>query len=421
MLQSNLMKLYPILFLVFFMNSASFSQKIDEKKIIIDYIQLPSVPINKTIANYNPIVILAYEADINASKEAFKQKVKKAEDQYNLEMQNYLNKVREAEEKYNKDLDEYESRMKNFRQGTDTTKPVRQSFTGPRKITYTEGNYLNMYDPVFLASYIKIEGFKNNSDNALTLKVFFKGFESVAPELVPVTYKYKVKGKQMLGLMYQYKILYRHTAAIKPQTPQGPLPEINPDVLNEYKIAETATYATEEELKSYWEKNKDLFLNSLQDQIIKDNMITINQLLNEKFGYLKKKREIEINIPTEKKFSYNDYADAYVNVLSGYNMIGTGGSKDQVMADIKKAIAIWEKALTESNTKDRKGRVNENVTIATDQNLAEAYMWINDFRSAEMYLNKLTLLNLSGKEKKALEKNREFMKFQKARFDAQNQ
>jgi uncharacterized protein YegJ (DUF2314 family) len=70
-------------------------------------------------------------------------------------------------------------------------------------------------------------------------------------------------------------------------------------------------------------------------------------------------------------------------------MIGTGGSKDQVMADIKKAIAIWEKALTESNTKDRKGRVNENVTIATDQNLAEAYMWINDFRSAEMYLNRI--------------------------------
>jgi hypothetical protein len=409
------------LFLIFSISiiTNSLSQKIEEKKVSFDYIQLPARPVKKDIVNCYPVVVLAYEANINADKEAFKLKVKRAEDQYNSEMQDYLNKVREAEDKYNKDLDEYETRMKNYKTGTDTTKPVKKLPSGPRKVTYTEGVYLNMYDPVFLASYIKIEGFKIANDNALTLNILFKGFESVAPELVPVTYKYKENGKTLLGLKYQYKILYRHIAAIKPQTPQGPLPEMNPDVLNEYKTAETNTFASEEELKTYWERNKDSFLSDLQDKVIKENMSIINLLMNEEFGYLKKKREITINVPTAKKISYNDYADAYVNVLSGYNMIGTGGLKEQVETDIRKAIAIWEKALTESNINNKKARINENVTIATNQNLAEAYMWINDFRSSEMYLNKLTLLNLSAKEKKALERNREFMKFQKARFESQ--
>jgi hypothetical protein len=394
-------------------------QKIDEKKITIDYIQLPAVAVNKNIVNCNPVVILGYIADNDAAKEAFNQKVKKADDQYNLEMQDYLNKVREAEDKYNKDLDEYEARMKKNKPGTDTTRPVKKLPPGPRKATFTEGTYLNLYDPLFLASYVKLEGFKTGKDNALTFNIIFKGFEFVAPELVPVTYKYKENGKQMLGLKYQYKVLYRHPVTIKPESPQGPLPEMNTDMLNEYKTAETAMYPTEEELKAYWEQNKTTFLSSLQDQIVKDNMTVINQLLNEKFGYLKKKREIEINVPNDKKISYNEYADAYVLVLSGYNMIGSGGSKEQVNADIKKAIAIWEKALTESNTTNKKARINEKVTIATNQNLAEAYMWVNDYRSSEMYFNKLTLLNLSGKDKKALEKNREFMKFQKARYEAQ--
>tara|TARA_B100000809_G_C15007138_1_gene483638 strand:+ start:436 stop:654 length:219 start_codon:yes stop_codon:yes gene_type:complete len=46
-------------------------------------------------------------------------------------------------------------------------------------------------------------------------------------------------------------------------------------------------------------------------------------------------------------------------------------------------IAIWETALEESNPGDNKSRINKKITALLYVNLAEAYMWMDDFDIAE--------------------------------------
>lgn len=57
--------------------------------------------------------------------------------------------------------------------------------------------------------------------------------------------------------------------------------------------------------------------------------------------------------------------------------------------------ALWEKALTESNPKDKKARIDEKVTAATLLNDAEANLWMNNFDEAELLLARLKLLDIS--------------------------
>jgi hypothetical protein len=409
-----------ILSLILLVTSAwAYSQRIDEKKLSFQYIQLPAEAV-RNIYSYNIIIIPAYEDDIKVRQAAFRQKVKAADDQYNAEMTDYLNKVRAVEDKYNTDLDSYTKRMKNYKPGMniDTTRPVKKLPPGPRKITYTEETYYKTYDTKVLADMIKLEGYQNSPSDALNITITLKGFQMQQPALKTVDYKYSENNVAKIGKKYYYEILYRHPTNVKAEASGKILTDFPLDQSNQFRSASTSQYLNEQELKDYWEQNKEIFIEPLQDQIVKDNISAINQIINEKYGYLKKSREIEINVPKEKKISYDEYAQAYIHAVAGYNNIINADNKAQYTADLRTAIGIWEKALTESNLKDKKARINEKVTAITMLNLAEAYMWLDDYRSAEMYLNKMSTINLAGRDKKMAAGIRYFMGTKKARYEA---
>ncbi|MFL5731149.1 MAG: hypothetical protein ACJ75J_16800 [Cytophagaceae bacterium] len=412
-------KIFTLPLILLLISPWCYSQKIDEKKLSFQYIQLPAEPV-RNIYSYNAVVIPAYEDDINARKEAFRQKVKAADDQYNAEMSDYLNKVRAAEDKYNSDLDAYTKRMKNYKPGMniDTAKPKKNLPPGPRKVTYTEETYSKTYDPKMLADIIKLEGYQNSTANALNISVTLRGFQMQQPVVKTADYKYKENNVDKVGKKYYYEIQYKHPMNVKAEASGRTLYEASPEQLNGWKTASTGQYLTEQELKDYWDQNKDIFTSPLQDQIVKENMAAINQLLNEKYGYIKKSREIEINVPKEKKISYDEYAQAYVSAVAGYNNIINPDNKAQYTSDLKNAIQIWEKSLSESNLKDKKARINEKVTAITMLNLAEAYLWLDDYRSAEMYLTKMSTINLAGRDKRSAEGIRYFMAEKKKRYDA---
>jgi hypothetical protein len=414
-------KIFSLFIFLAFLSTALFSQKIDEKKFSFQYIQLPAESVRNIYA-YNVLIIPTYEDAIKVRQYAFRQKVKAADDQYNADMTDYLNKVRAAEDKYNADLDDYTTRMKAYKPGMniDTAKPIKNLPPGPRKVTYTEDTYLKTYDPKILSEMIVLGGYQKSPDNCLKISIALKGFQVQQPILKTTDYRYTENNAKKIGRKYNYEILYRHPMNVKVESGGRVLAEFSPDQLNQFTSASTSQYQTEEALNNYWNEHKDSFNDPLQDQIVKDNITAINQILNEKYGYLKKSREIEINVPKEKKISYDEYALAYVNVVAGYNNIINSDNKAQSDADLKNAIRIWEKALTESDLANKKARINEKVTAVTMLNLAEAYMWLDDYRNSEMYLNKMSTINLAGRDKKMAQSIRAFMLDKKNRYDLNN-
>jgi hypothetical protein len=414
-------KIYNLLIILLCFVNFTQAQKIDEKRLSFQYIQLPAEPI-RNVYSYFTIINPAYEADINSRKQAYAQKVKAADDLYNSEMDAYLKNVKAAEDKYNADLAAYNKRMKTYKPGMniDTAKPVKKLPPGPIKASFTEEVYPKVFDQKMLAEKIKLEGYQNNPTNALTITITLRGFQMQQPVLKDTEYKYTENNVQKVGKKFHYDIQYKHPINLKTEVTGRVLSDGSLEQFNQYRTASTQKFATEQELKDYWEENKEIFTSPLQDQIVNDNMAAINQILNEKYGYLKKSREIEINVPKDKKINYDEYAQAYVSAVTGYNNIINPDNKAQASADLKTAIGIWEKALTESDLKNKKARINAKVTAVTMLNLAEAYLWLDDYRTAEMYLTKMSTLNLAGRDKRMADNIRYFMSAKKARYEANN-
>ena len=91
--------------------------------------------------------------------------------------------------------------------------------------------------------------------------------------------------------------------------------------------------------------------------------------------------------------------------------------RKKAIEKIEKGITIWESALEESNTGDSKSRVNKKVTALLYANLAEAYMWTNDFDSADNYLQKAKVAGVS-KYKNFGKKLQGVLNGLKARYEA---
>ncbi len=121
-------------------------------------------------------------------------------------------------------------------------------------------------------------------------------------------------------------------------------------------------------------------------KILVKNLNTVNSLINDRYGFPKKTRSTEIfTVKKHKGHSYNDQVDAYTKVKSGYDLIVRDRNHASAKSKIMDGIEIWEKALGESNPGDNKSRINKKVTALLYVNLAEAYMWIDDFDTAENY------------------------------------
>ena len=129
-----------------------------------------------------------------------------------------------------------------------------------------------------------------------------------------------------------------------------------------------------------------------------------------------KNRKINLHFIKPKKHSYDDYQKAFEIATVGYRSL-----KDDNTSSVQKlndAIVIWEKAMLESNSKDKKARINEKVTIATLFNLSEGYIWSNNFDKANKCLDKLLILDLKNRQERQLQVCRDILKDNKARYEA---
>ena len=213
-------------------------------------------------------------------------------------------------------------------------------------------------------------------------------------------------------MSYWYETPHKHPIKL---TVQGATGEVLLDEtferFNQYTIAKTNTVQG-----SYPVMDPRTYDEGLQNKIVESNMKEINEYINDNYGYSKLKRKTAVNRVESKQLNYDDYQKAFEAASAGYNLLASNAAGAK--AKINEAITIWEAAMKESNLGDKKARVNTEVTMATLFNLAEAYVWVDDYANAEARLNKIVGLSPSKKERKLLDDNLEFVKDQKVRHEA---
>lgn len=343
------------------------AQKKIPKTIDFEYIQYPREVLKES--KYSNEVTLSF------SPEA----------EYEEALKIYKEKKAEADARYESDMKKY--RQAGFLIGIK--KPVREVIPEPIKRT--------THDPVLLAKeYLVIKGFKNsNHQDGETINVKATLRNSTFEE--GGIFSRKVFGQDAkIETKYYKSYKYKNPVHLQVTNNTGDV------LLDELVGGEASTYNS----NNYNNKSGaagDQYLTpsnkvDLEHKAVHENMKKIYQLLNANFGYMTQMNRSVIYLFSHKKHQYDDYVTAYEKYSIGVKKLGDIDLEEDAFSYINQAIVIWKNALSKSDLKNKKARINREVTILTQFMLTEAYIWTNQFDEADLLLTKLSIGKLSKKE-----------------------
>ena len=394
------------------------AQNIDYSNVKVDYIRLPLKPVSKDIVNYQPLIIADYLQKIEQQKAENQAASAKAETDYQQALKQYWAKRNQDSLFYENSLNVW-FRLTPQQQAV-TPRPQMPSSTVPIKAIPNELILEKTFNLDLLAStHIKLEGFSKLPEKALIIQMNLSGFEK--DEAKSTTQKKQIKradGKTIDSTVFVYQFNYRHIIKLKIIQPDGKF--LTDEAYGPSLGFSTYTskfFANQVDLDNYWRTAQASEIGSIQEKIVVDHLKSINEMLNNDYGYVPQSRGVIIGYVNEKKL-YDDFKDALNNAKNAYAIIAKKDTKAQGEEYLRKAIATWEAAMKESNPSNKKARIDEDVTECLLKNLAEAYVWLNDFTKAQEYLTQLDAFKLSAKEKNMKNSIRAFLADQTLRVAA---
>jgi hypothetical protein len=381
----------------------SFSaQNIDDQKITFNFIQEPSHPIKGTSSYTIVLDHSIYQASNNDSLSAYEVKLNLAESQLTA----WIEQKKKIDQMYLLEMSKWEIATN---AGTVMAQPLKQPYPPMPELKEEIQAPLLTEDisDGIVDSRINIEGL-NKATGGATVTIQFLGLQET--NIVQ-----KITGTGA-ATNYEFSATYKMPIKLTVEVPgQGIIINENLNAnqktkaINKYKSKFDYEYWKTDNLTNYWK--------SLQTDEVNAILNQVNDLLNDRCGFPTKKRVTDIY--TVKKFKgldYGDLLDAYSAAKSGYDLIFKNVSRKDGEANLRKAIKIWEKALEESNMQDSKARINDKVTAAIQVNVAEAYMWLRDYSTADSYIQRAKINNAGlGKYKRNASDLESYMDYLKSR------
>ncbi|RTQ53309.1 hypothetical protein EJV47_00800 [Hymenobacter gummosus] len=383
------------------LSAAAQAQSIDPQKVTFDYVRLPLVPVPAGTRTFQPEVVIRYADAVKQQKADHQQA------------------VADAQAKAAKAKEEYKAQSL----GTKALNRLVLDERKPGDAVIPAADYTaQIYDPKSLATtYVSLSGLQRaQADGDLRVTVSLDGFTQgpITPLAVQGT-QTKIGGASLGdGVKHAYEVSYKSPIAVKVTAKDGTvLLDETVEATNEYVKAKTEAFATEDGLNKFWKTNQTTFMRQLDENQMKANMKLVTEYLDSKFGQRPITRNTSIVVVTDKKINYDEFPQAYEKALMGYKLLADPTRAADAQKQIGEAVALWNKALAESNPKDKKARIDEKVTAATLFNAAEANLWMNNFDEAERLLAKLKLMDISRYNTLAKELS-EVVQDQRTRYNA---
>lgn len=383
-----------------------FSQNIKDEVVEYRFIKLPLNPLPASIKNYQSSIFANYEADNQKKKEKYEAEKKIADDNFEKEKAAYPAKVKAAEDKYNQEMEEW--KKKSFGEKVvekqilgENNKPVKQIPSPPYPMSVRLPDLKTTYDyPVVASTYLVLDGFSNKPDNAVKIDVILYGYDYTEPRQLSeqksvVSY---ANGQTQTGNVtyYHNEFSYRHTMSVKVTMPDGKeLFNVTPQELNTYKIYKSPETTTPAQF------NPQMLVKTYEEKILQDNLNLINNLVNDKIGYKRVTRKVELSFVKSKDETYQDLLIAYNDASAGLKILID--DETNAKSKLDNAIQLWNKALLESDIKNKKARIDKDVTLAIYYNLLECYFATNDVANAEKTIASLNTMDLSSSKRKLKE------------------
>jgi len=141
-------------------------------------------------------------------------------------------------------------------------------------------------------------------------------------------------------------------------------------------------YWAEPLLKSAFKKEEGSFTKTSQKNAEKNALKKAQTFLNSALTFTYVPQEFSVFYVKDKSGLYADLTTASETASDSYKVLKGNASDAAAQAKLKEAIALWEKALTESTPELKDSRINKKVTMIIGENLGRAYMYLMEFDKA---------------------------------------
>lgn len=397
------------------------AQNTKQEDVTYTYIKLPLTPLPATVTHYQSFVVPAYEAENKRKQAEYDAEMALAEAEYQKEMQEYPAKVKAAEDKYAAEMEEWKKKPlidkvveKEILE--ENNKPVKQLPPVPYRRSVQPPALQTVYDYAAVANtYFILDGYPKGPENAVKIEVTLYGFDYTRPQ--QLSQQKKVVSSSggttttQTVTYYHVEFTYRHTMSVKVTAPDGKeLFFITPQELNVYK-----TYKSPESTGGV-AINEESLAKTHEEKIFRENLLFINELVNDRFGFKRETRKTELGYVKAKDDTYADLLLAYNEARAGLNLL----VDDETAATekLQKAAGLWNTALQESDPANKKARIDKDVTTLIYFNLLETCFALRDVAGAEKAFTGLNTLSLSNREMKHKEEYEKLFNDLKKRLQA---
>lgn len=379
------------------------AQNVKSEDLEYRYIKLPLTPLPSTITNYQSSITAAFEAENQKKRDQYEADMNAAEATFQKETAEYPAKVKAAEDKYTAELAEWNKKsmaekVVEKQLLNENNKPVKSIPSAPYKKSVQKPDLKTSYDyPALAGTYLILDGFQNNTENAVKIEVILNGFEYTKPKQVTEVKKIvsTANGTSTSKDVNYYNVefTYRHTMSVKVTTADGKeVFFLSPQELNTYTTYKSPQSTTSSAI------NEEQLVKTHEEKILQANLTFINDLVNDKIGFKRETRKSSLSYIKSKDDVYSDMLIAFNDGKSGLKSLvdDSEGAKNK----LHKANQNWNTALNESDLNNKKARIDKEVTIMIYFNLLETSFGLSDVASADKILESLNAMPLSNSERK---------------------
>jgi hypothetical protein len=390
--------------------SLAFGQIIDDNKVSFTYTQLPYIKIDNAFTNYDVKFVHGYEQsnqDILAAHELNK---KAAMDMYTQSMIQYKRTTDSIDVGYFRMMAKWEKDVnagKTQANGLPLVQPTKPAYPLAPIFPGLEEPRLNTpMDENIVLNKVNIAGYEKGL-GGFVVTVNVLGISNVQ-----INHTKKGTGT---ATKYTYTATYNLPVEITVESPtQGKLIFQR---INEGRQSYTVgSYASRYDYEVYMLTREDEFRRNLEVAARNKAASSANTFLNNQIGYMQKTRNAELYaVKKFKSYDYSDVTMAYTKTVQALMLVSQDRDRSSAMDKIEEALADWSMIMEESNTYDKKARINDKISAMIQCNMAELLAWQGEYDQCDINVN--LAISAGGKFKRHANGEKGFYADQKKRWN----
>ena len=360
------------------------SQTVKDYKVPFQYVQLPLKPFDASVSNYKIIFENNFEKANEDTIKAYENRLENAKkDQQDLLVVWNEDRLR-IDRIYLTEMAVWEKAINLG--NTTLAQPVKTPYPDyPVLRDVSLPIFTEDVSNDFCGQKINLAGYSKGEDGVV-VTIIHNGLQSSRIST-------KITGSGALK-KYKYTAHYIMPVEIKIDAPEQGL-VYSKTYFNSEMSELIRDDKSQYDYQLWWLDNKDKYWKSLQTKLLNNILRDLNSYMNTTFGYPVKSSQNEIYVIKKyKNHSYSEFVDAMTFAKIGYEDFVNDVDKVNAKENISKAINIWLDQLSQSDLSDNKSRINKKATALLYSNLAEAYLWIDEFDKANLYINKAITLGV---------------------------